>query len=670
MLQKLKKPLSRLRKKLPARPGQLLGTLKGIRKLKRHIGRKHLYLVGGVVLVAVVLYTANLYWPRTTVFSYSQRNCFVSPVLLPNLVTPGHSPSFSASLTKSFTLANYPLYSHKTCITPLQAPKEKMPELLNLSVNGNHVLRKTIRVIPDTYPTLTRQAPPDAPVPTNRPLDFGLDRADQVFEYQLVAQDKKVGCTKQVHAISCDVAQLKLAQSARYTFALQRLFHGTPGETVFEKQLATVDDVRITKSNVKSGLVIYNVPKTLTFTLNRPAKSVGNISLELVTANKRQKLPASAKLKDRVITISFDKPLPRQATLALTINSVTAADGGYMAKAFSTRFKTSGGPKVLGVSIGGAKLQPGGSIVLSFDSKVSTKQNLGKYIQLRTRSGLVGATVLNQGQSVTITPQSALPRCGSFTVNVRDGLQNKFGVSGGSAWQFSGRVVCQTVFGIGTSVQGRGITAYSFGSGASKIFFVGATHGDEQSSAYILQSWVNYLEANADRIPSHRTIVVIPSVNPDGLAAARRTNANNVDLNRNFPANDWKSGVTMPNQSYLKNGGGKAPLSEPESKALANYVLSQRPRLVLTYHAIAGVVIPNGTGNSISLAHSYDQKSNVGFAGNGESDSIFHYDTTGAFEDWLHDKVGIPALLIELWTRSGYELDSHTGAMWAMLQAP
>src|SRR4030095_16676652 len=190
-----------------------------------------------------------------------------------------------------------------------------------------------------------------------------------------------------------------------------------------------------------------------------------------------------------------------------------------------------------------------------------------------------------QGATVTIRPVSALPRCTGFTVRVLDGLQNSFGIAGGSAWQFGSRTICQSVFSIGTSVRGRSITAYSFGSGPSKIILVGTTHAHEPSAITLMNRWVDYLEGNAHRIPANRTIIVIPNLNPDGYAAGSRTNARSVDLNRNFPANNWKAGVTMPDKSFNPTGGGTAPLSEPESSAIASYVLNQSPRLVLTYHA-------------------------------------------------------------------------------------
>lgn len=59
---------------------------------------------------------------------------------------------------------------------------------------------------------------------------------------------------------------------------------------------------------------------------------------------------------------------------------------------------------------------------------------------------------------------------------------------------------------------------------------------------------------------------------------------NEIDLNRNFPV-DW-----VPN--FLENKGGKMPLSEPESRAIADFALSI-PELYfwLNYHTFGGVFI-------------------------------------------------------------------------------
>ena len=47
-----------------------------------------------------------------------------------------------------------------------------------------------------------------------------------------------------------------------------------------------------------------------------------------------------------------------------------------------------------------------------------------------------------------------------------------------------------------------------------------------------------------------------------------------------------------------------------------------------------------------------------------------HIDTTGSFEEWLYDKHGIPALLIELWTKSSNEYAKNQNAMWHMVTLP
>jgi hypothetical protein len=172
MKQKLK---GLLLKKTPVR---LKTLLKNIRFVKFRMNRKLALAGGGVALVAVMLYTVNLYWPRTMAFSYSTANCSTNPVLLPNLLTPQQSPSFSATLTKSVSLAKYPLYSHRTCITPTKAPKEKTSEFITLSAWGNGLVKKRIRITPNSLPKLGRQAAPEAPVATNQPLAFTLDTAD------------------------------------------------------------------------------------------------------------------------------------------------------------------------------------------------------------------------------------------------------------------------------------------------------------------------------------------------------------------------------------------------------------------------------------------------------------------------------------------------------------
>jgi hypothetical protein len=662
-------------KKIPTTVARFPGKTRDLllhitRRIQRKITPRRLFIVcSSVALLLGLTYTVSFYWPRAITFSYATETCFTNPTLLPGLMVTKRSASYTAAPSKIISLGKFLLYSHTTCITATQPPADSTETLL-LAARSNTLLQKRIKLTAGTLPSLADEARLDQPVSTQDPLVLQLDRNDRIFTYRLQLDGRTIPCATQNQSVSCDVAPLQLAQSGQYTVALQRLFKGKPIKTLFERNIRTVEAVNITGGSIAADQMVYDIPAAMTLQLNKSATVLKGAKLYLLAGDQRQELPATISLDDKTVHVRFDQPLPRSATLVLTIEHITAPDGGFLPTPYALSFKTSGGPKVLSASIGKTKVQPSSKVVLTFDSDVSVTQAVGNFIRLEIGGQSVAAAVTVRGRTATITPSAALPRCAVFTVRVLDGLQNTYGIAGGSAWQYSSRVICQTVFSIGTSVQGRGITAYSFGNGPSKIIFLGGTHGNEKSSVSIMNRWVEYLENNPDRIPAHRTIVIIPNLNPDGYASGQRTNANNVDLNRNFPTSNWKSGVTMPDRSFNANGGGSQPLSEPESRALANYVLGQSPRLVLTYHASGGVVVPNDSGDSNALAITYAQKSSVGYLSNSGTAGFFEYDTTGAFEDWLHQKHGKAALLIELLTKTNNEFNGHQNALWYIAQLP
>lgn len=665
MLKKLKKPALAL---LPSLRKLYRKAVVRFTHARRFFTPRRL-LIGAcasVFLLASGL-AVSFFVPRTVNFSYAGDNCFSHPLLLPDLISRKESERYLAEPVASLSIAGYPLFSRTTCVEPAETPREKASEVISF---GFGVFKKNIRVSAGAFPSVANQEVLDSPVSTQQPLTLELNSVDRTFNYKMLVGDASLPCPTQEDQVSCNLAELKLAQSATYTFKLERLFQGKPAGSVLAHPVTTVQDVHVAASSIAPGQIVYSVPNDIILTLNRTAVSMEGAKLYLVNGETRSEVPITATLSGQTVTARFAQPLARSASFVLEIKKITAEDGGFLSAPIAINFQTSGGPKVTNVSIGSYKVSTGANIVLTFDSDVLASQALGNFIQLEADGGAVAATLSVSNNQVTINPSGSLPRCAVLTVKVLDGLQNSFGVSGGSAWQYNSRTLCQSVFSIGTSVLGRSITAYSFGGGASKIIFVGTTHGDEKSSTRTLNSFIDYLESNAGSIPAHRTIIVIPNLNPDGYALSKRTNDNNVDLNRNFPANDWKQAVTMPGGSPNPNGGGSAPLSEPESAALASYVVGQNPRLVLTYHAAAGVVIPNDSGDSNALAHLYDQNSNVGYAPNNQTGALFPYDTTGSFETWLHDKHGITTLLVELWTKSSNEFTKNRPAMWAMVQLP
>jgi len=109
-----------------------------------------------------------------------------------------------------------------------------------------------------------------------------------------------------------------------------------------------------------------------------------------------------------------------------------------------------------------------------------------------------------------------------------------------------------------------------------------------------MNHWVNYLSNN---IPNDTSIYVIPCLNPDGYEHAKKspdyfsggrigkTNANTVDLNRNFPTSGWKSeSKIFIAGKYEAISAGTAPASEPEISGLLNFIQEKNISQVYSFH--------------------------------------------------------------------------------------
>src|SRR5262249_51870567 len=125
---------------------------------------------------------------------------------------------------------------------------------------------------------------------------------------------------------------------------------------------------------------------------------------------------------------------------------------------------------------------------------------------------------------------------------------------------------------LGRSVDGRPIAAVETGDfdAGRRTLVVGAVHGDETAGIAV-----------ADRLtretpPADLDLWVIRDLNPDGVAAGTRGDANRVDLNRNFP---WR---------WRPLGGvfysGPAALSEPESRIAYRLISRLDPGVSIWFH--------------------------------------------------------------------------------------
>jgi murein peptide amidase A len=108
-----------------------------------------------------------------------------------------------------------------------------------------------------------------------------------------------------------------------------------------------------------------------------------------------------------------------------------------------------------------------------------------------------------------------------------------------------------------------------------KVLAVGEVHGNEPAGRGIVAAL-----RQAEPAPDAQ-LLLIEDLNPDGFAHHTRANAHGVDLNRNSPQR-WA-------------GAGRRPWSEPETRALRDFVLRERPTLTIYYHQpFALVDVPEG----------------------------------------------------------------------------
>ncbi len=159
-----------------------------------------------------------------------------------------------------------------------------------------------------------------------------------------------------------------------------------------------------------------------------------------------------------------------------------------------------------------------------------------------------------------------------------------------------------------------------------KILVIGVFHGEEPQGKYLIENYIS-LQKNS-------SLLFIPCLNPDGLKNKKRTNANDIDLNRNFPTKNWQ--LTEKNEFF----GGNSPASEIETKFLIEVIEEYKPELIVTLHAPFKVVNYDGPAKDISekigKIISYPVEASIG------------YPTPGSFGTYCGIERNIPTVTLEL----------------------
>jgi len=123
-----------------------------------------------------------------------------------------------------------------------------------------------------------------------------------------------------------------------------------------------------------------------------------------------------------------------------------------------------------------------------------------------------------------------------------------------------------------------------------KILVMSLIHGDETHAGALGRFWMERLM----KVDARNSWRIIPVANPDGVKNKTRTNANGVDLNRNFPTKDWNEQATK----FWEREGKKSPRRFPgemaggevEVKCLMKQLEDYKPDFVISIHTPLNVL--------------------------------------------------------------------------------
>ncbi|ETV69582.1 hypothetical protein H257_14716 [Aphanomyces astaci] len=174
-------------------------------------------------------------------------------------------------------------------------------------------------------------------------------------------------------------------------------------------------------------------------------------------------------------------------------------------------------------------------------------------------------------------------------------------------------------FAISKTYKGATIYGYKLTKGHSKsLYFQALQHAREWvAGSSILFSFSSILDDIANKKPTaadEYDLYFVPVVNIDGYEMSwkdgyrsKRTNANEVDLNRN-----WPTPFENPNPPVKGDGTypGLKPFSEPEAAGINEWLLSKRDEIqgFLDIHAWGGLILYPYGDNNQTIGGGFDEK--------------------------------------------------------------
>ncbi|HPP04967.1 MAG TPA: DUF2817 domain-containing protein [Spirochaetota bacterium] len=212
-------------------------------------------------------------------------------------------------------------------------------------------------------------------------------------------------------------------------------------------------------------------------------------------------------------------------------------------------------------------------------------------------------------------------------------------------------VYSQQIDIIGKSVNGSPIKLYKFGKGEDLIIIIAGIHGNEKNTSNTAYSIINLLQKGEITFGPNKMLWIIPVLNPDGFKQNKRTNANDVDLNRNFDTSNWQPKSIKVNEIL---NCGEFPFSEPESlsiKSLFESIEKNITPVIISLHSYGDALIPaDDSYKNIELVNILKKELSYTY------DSVGYY-VSGDLTQWASEKLNIAGVTIEFKTKDKEETD-------------
>lgn len=148
---------------------------------------------------------------------------------------------------------------------------------------------------------------------------------------------------------------------------------------------------------------------------------------------------------------------------------------------------------------------------------------------------------------------------------------------------------------IGSSVRGKPLLAATVGAGPRKVYVIGGIHGDEPEGLSVARVLPDLLRRASLSDTQGATVRILMDMNPDGSLAGTRGNTRGVDLNRNWPAANYRA----------SRKHGPRAMSELETVAVHGDLTKFDPDLIVVFHSSQTGPFVNFDGDAASLAYRF-----------------------------------------------------------------